>query len=161
MSLSLALSTQDGNRSDTWSLRHKKLLIKVIHILFFDTPYLILYNHVLPKNIEHVWFTCLFLTYLLNIGHIFALCIQYLVPWPKYLGPPSSNIQYLTSPDQKLSKNIYFMGSEWSISLFVLDQGCSIPQLQQPNLGQNCLTKIGARPDKTSNKLLLRPTNLV
>ena len=119
--------------------------------------YLTLSDHILPKNIEHIWFTCLLLTYLLNIGHIFALCIQYLVPWPKYLGPYSPNIQYLTSPDQKLSKNIYFMGSEWSISLFVLDQSCSIPQLQQPNLGQNCLTKIGARPDKTSHKLLQGP----
>ena len=115
-------------------------------------------NHILPKNIEHIWFnTCLLLTYLLDIGHIFALCIQYLVPWPKYSGPYSPNIQYLTSPDQKLSKNIHFIGSEWYISLSVLDQSCSVSHLQQPNLGQNYLTKIGARPDKTSHKLLLGP----
>ena len=117
--------------------------------------YLTLSDHILPKNIEHIWFTCLLLTYLLNIGHIFALCIQYLVQWPKYLGPYLPNIQYLTSPDQKLSKNIYFIGSEWYISLSVLGQSCSVSHLQQPNLGQNYLTKIGARPDKTSNKLLL------
>ena len=98
-----------------------------------------------------------------SVYFVYTLCILSWwvvyseVPQTKYLGPLSSNIQYLTSPDQKLSKNIYFMGSERSISLFVLDQGCSIPQLQQPNLGQNCLTKIGARPDKTSHKLLLRP----
>ena len=42
--------------------------------------YLTLSNRKLPKNIEHIWFTCILLTYLLNIGHIFALCIQYLVP---------------------------------------------------------------------------------
>ena len=98
---------------------------------------------------------------LLNIGHIFALCTRYLVQWPKYLGPSSSNIQYLTSPDQKLSKNIYFMGSEWSIWLSLLDQCCAVSHLPQPILGQNCLTKIGARPAKTSNKLLLGSKNFV
>ena len=43
------------------------------------------------------------------------------------------------------------------ILIYVLGQSCSVSHLQQPNLGQNYLTKIGARPDKTSNKLLLGP----
>ena len=47
------------------------------------------------------------------------------------------------------------MWSELSISLSVLDQRCAISHLHESKLGQNCLTKIGARPDKTSNKLLL------
>ena len=94
---------------------------------------------------------------LLQIVKIFAVHCEYLVPRPKYLGPSSSNIQHFTCPDQKLPKNIYFMGSEWSISLSVLDQSCSVSHLQQPTLGQNDLTKIGARPDKTRHKLLLGP----
>ena len=85
------------------------------------------------------------------------LSCENLVPRPKYLGPSSSNIQYLTRPDQKLSKNIYFIGSEWYISLYVLGKSCSVSHLQQLNLGQNYLTKIGVRPDKTSHKLLLGP----
>ena len=41
---------------------------------------------------------------------VYTLCIlSWWVLQTKYLGPSSSNIQYLTSPDQKLSKNIYFM----------------------------------------------------
>ena len=34
----------------------------------------------------------------------------YFVPRPKYLGPSSSNIQYLTSSDQNHSKDIYLNG---------------------------------------------------
>ena len=73
-------------------------------------------------------------------------------PTTQNLGPSSSNIQYLTRPDQKLSKNIYFIGSEWYISLYVLGKSCSVSHLQQLNLGQNYLTKIGARPDKFCHK---------
>ena len=69
---------------------------------------------------------------LLQIVKIFAVHREYLVPRPKYLGPSSSNIQYLTSPDQNISKNIYFMGSEWSISLSVVDQSCSVVSFPPP-----------------------------
>ena len=95
-------------------------------------------------SVEYVW--------LVQIVQIFAVHCENLVPRPKYLGPSSSNIQYLTRPDQKLSKNIYFIGSEWYISLYVLGKSCSVSHLQQLNLGQNYLTKIGARPDKFCHK---------
>ena len=64
---------------------------------------------------------------LLQIVKIFAVHREYLVPRLKYLGPSSSNIQHFTCPDQKLPKNIYFMGSEWSILLSCLTRAVLFP----------------------------------
>ena len=120
-----------------------------------NIQYLTLSHQEFIKNIYPIWFIGLILTFSLKIVQIFAVYSEYLVPQPRYLGPSSSNTQYLTSSDHEFFKNIYFMWSELSISLSVLDRRCAISHLHESKLGQNCLTKIGARPDKTSNKLLL------
>ena len=77
---------------------HKNVNIVLIHLPYSDIfgpmtlifgsfpiantvykQYLKLSDQELPKTIEHIGFTCLVLTYLLNIGQIFAFYSQYLV----------------------------------------------------------------------------------
>ena len=90
------------------------------------------------QNIDHIWFICLILTFSLKIVQIFAVYGDNLVPRPKYLDPSLSNIQYLTSPDQKLFKNIYFIGSEWYTSLYM----CLARAVQFPTSNSQIWVKI-------------------
>ena len=89
-------------------------------------------------------------------GQYLASGLNYLVSGLKYFGPAMSNMTYLIRPDQDLSKNISFIGSNWYISLLLFDKCCSAGHLPEPFFGQFWLMKIVSSPEKSASPIFLK-----